>query len=108
MIRRPPRSTLFPYTTLFRSIDAQQIAPGWQPGRLAFDEPPEHDAVAEQQGARHVLDVLGGRMCRRRGLRRPRTASERPSTRLFHPELGGAPAATPAGKRPALTGRHQE
>src|SRR5438105_6606337 len=24
MIRRPPRSTLFPYTTLFRSIAAQQ------------------------------------------------------------------------------------
>src|SRR2546430_13241111 len=27
MIRRPPRSTLFPYTTLFRSgIDAEEIA----------------------------------------------------------------------------------
>src|SRR2546425_7732517 len=25
MIRRPPRSTLFPYTTLFRSVLAQQI-----------------------------------------------------------------------------------
>src|SRR5256714_12480425 len=25
MIRRPPRSTLFPYTTLFRSLDAEQI-----------------------------------------------------------------------------------
>src|SRR2546430_5143715 len=25
MIRRPPRSTLFPYTTLFRSIGNQQI-----------------------------------------------------------------------------------
>src|SRR3712207_8722728 len=24
MIRRPPRSTLFPYTTLFRSIDAAE------------------------------------------------------------------------------------
>src|SRR3712207_2658654 len=24
MIRRPPRSTLFPYTTLFRSLDSQQ------------------------------------------------------------------------------------
>src|SRR3990170_1734967 len=24
MIRRPPRSTLFPYTTLFRSIDAKE------------------------------------------------------------------------------------
>src|SRR3712207_7813089 len=25
MIRRPPRSTLFPYTTLFRSIDGQVV-----------------------------------------------------------------------------------
>src|SRR3712207_7127809 len=25
MIRRPPRSTLFPYTTLFRSADVRQI-----------------------------------------------------------------------------------
>src|SRR3712207_7991556 len=25
MIRRPPRSTLFPYTTLFRSADAAQL-----------------------------------------------------------------------------------
>src|SRR3712207_8759117 len=25
MIRRPPRSTLFPYTTLFRSVDAQLV-----------------------------------------------------------------------------------
>src|SRR2546429_4313988 len=41
MIRRPPRSTLFPYTTLFRSI---QVA--WQPapptvtrGRLHLEVP---------------------------------------------------------------------
>src|SRR2546430_7034315 len=26
MIRRPPRSTLFPYTTLFRSVQAQAAA----------------------------------------------------------------------------------
>src|SRR5258708_9471122 len=25
MIRRPPRSTLFPYTTLFRSVEAAQV-----------------------------------------------------------------------------------
>src|SRR3712207_8598916 len=25
MIRRPPRSTLFPYTTLFRSVDAARL-----------------------------------------------------------------------------------
>src|SRR3712207_7131161 len=29
MIRRPPRSTLFPYTTLFRS-DVAQIEPPWK------------------------------------------------------------------------------
>src|SRR3712207_7309555 len=28
MIRRPPRSTLFPYTTLFRSIRVNCIQPG--------------------------------------------------------------------------------
>src|SRR3712207_7052167 len=27
MIRRPPRSTLFPYTTLFRSVQAQDNSP---------------------------------------------------------------------------------
>src|SRR3712207_7301215 len=26
MIRRPPRSTLFPYTTLFRSVPAERLA----------------------------------------------------------------------------------
>src|SRR5260221_10126398 len=28
MIRRPPRSTLFPYTTLFRSLETLKIANG--------------------------------------------------------------------------------
>src|SRR5437660_2164848 len=27
MIRRPPRSTLFPYTTLFRSVQSRQCRP---------------------------------------------------------------------------------
>src|SRR2546426_4796596 len=38
MIRRPPRSTLFPYTTLFRSgvATADAIVSGLAPGRLAF------------------------------------------------------------------------
>src|SRR5258707_14174378 len=29
MIRRPPRSTLFPYTTLFRSIGAREFPLQW-------------------------------------------------------------------------------
>src|SRR5256884_5019228 len=37
MIRRPPRSTLFPYTTLFRSLNIPKPQPG-QPVLLTFDE----------------------------------------------------------------------
>src|SRR2546422_4490101 len=32
MIRRPPRSTLFPYTTLFRSHDASEMSRAAGPG----------------------------------------------------------------------------
>src|SRR3712207_8033407 len=31
MIRRPPRSTLFPYTTLFRSVGDEGLGTGEQP-----------------------------------------------------------------------------
>src|SRR3712207_9544458 len=34
MIRRPPRSTLFPYTTLFRSHPG--MCPIWSPSTLTF------------------------------------------------------------------------
>src|SRR2546430_4338733 len=34
MIRRPPRSTLFPYTTLFRSALARAYVRGYQGARL--------------------------------------------------------------------------
>src|SRR5258707_7125339 len=38
MIRRPPRSTLFPYTTLFRSHEMRGAAANAHPARLAFCE----------------------------------------------------------------------
>src|SRR3712207_9380586 len=34
MIRRPPRSTLFPYTTLFRSYSKAARIPGFRPGKV--------------------------------------------------------------------------
>src|SRR3712207_8507397 len=38
MIRRPPRSTLFPYTTLFRSLDEVELAAATlrQPGEVGL------------------------------------------------------------------------
>src|SRR5438876_2649155 len=43
MIRRPPRSTLFPYTTLFRSV-VPPIAPPRPDGRAQFATITERDA----------------------------------------------------------------
>src|SRR2546422_8138546 len=43
MIRRPPRSTLFPYTTLFRSL-LQRRSSGrssWKPHRFQLEEFPQ-------------------------------------------------------------------
>src|SRR5258707_3982644 len=39
MIRRPPRSTLFPYTTLFRSSPAARASSGLARGTHAADRP---------------------------------------------------------------------
>src|SRR2546422_7543298 len=47
MIRRPPRSTLFPYTTLFRSRPAE-------PDEPAQDEPEPEET---RQGRRETLAV---------------------------------------------------
>src|SRR2546429_3623934 len=47
MIRRPPRSTLFPYTTLFRSVTA--LMAGCSSG-VKLDETPVTDAGATSTG----------------------------------------------------------
>src|SRR3712207_7076371 len=46
MIRRPRRSTLFPYTTLFRSVlEEAPVQAGDEEPRLVPPRPPAHDAV---------------------------------------------------------------
>src|SRR5436853_3096352 len=55
MIRRPPRSTLFPYTTLFRSeedadFDHERHSVGRQCNRG------EHDAVFHREERQHLGD----------------------------------------------------
>src|SRR2546427_3216640 len=51
MIRRPPRSTLFPYTTLFRSIRADLPAKAGGP-RSALLLPAAHNVPAHGRPAR--------------------------------------------------------
>src|SRR2546422_1147394 len=61
MIRRPPRSTLFPYTTLFRSISrassrgrgSRRLQPALQPGKQHIGEDREqrdqHRALQDER-----------------------------------------------------------
>src|SRR3712207_8014576 len=79
MIRRPPRSTLFPYTTLFRSERGVRFG-----GSLGHQDPlglSDHVAVDQRRGhvRRGLLGVSQGQGVGQqdRGLRR-----DRKSTRL--------------------------
>src|SRR5437899_6423170 len=89
IIRRPPRSTLFPYTTLFRSYSRSgcpfycrisRISTSWQWRHIAARRSEEH--TSELQSLRHLvcrlllekknqphdglrdLEALGSRQCR--------------------------------------------
>src|SRR5256885_12064592 len=74
MIRRPPRSTLFPYTTLFRSLRRQQVR-----GRGALERDADGAGAARDQSGGHCPrddgDADGG------------------------PDHGGARATAVAGRR---------
>src|SRR5258707_8419805 len=68
MIRRPPRSTLFPYTTLFRSVPAEASAPRTRRGGLEGG-----DRACQVADAPLVLQADGWRF---------RARPDRKSTRL--------------------------
>src|SRR2546421_9442538 len=65
MIRRPPRSTLFPYTTLFRSQQLQSVRDG-----SALQD---HHASHRHAGDRHLAVLRAGRHAARRGVNRRRS-----------------------------------
>src|SRR3989440_4660279 len=58
MIRRPPRSTLFPYTTLFRS---RRLRPRRHDGELLADEPVQQRRLARVRPSdqRHEAGTRG-------------------------------------------------
>src|SRR5258705_9693967 len=57
MIRRPPRSTLFPYTTLFRSQHFREhLHVGAQVGQfLVFERVRSEEHTSELQSLRHLV-----------------------------------------------------
>src|SRR3712207_9383745 len=66
MIRRPPRSTLFPYTTLFRSQRLRDVGLDIRhrdraQGGLVVEHPPERVRAERQGRAGHLDDLTGER-----------------------------------------------
>src|SRR3989442_4682313 len=61
MIRRPPRSTLFPYTTLFRSLPSttkevcQPLLPRGKPDAAATDAIRSEEHTSELQSRPHLV-----------------------------------------------------
>src|SRR3712207_7642736 len=82
MIRRPPRSTLFPYTTLFRSLgeEGQHRQPDQEPVGAAAAHP-QGSPERLRLGRRERVEVLqrGGEQLVERGERK---VGDRKSTRL--------------------------
>src|SRR5947207_11904957 len=58
MIRRPPRSTLFPYTTLFRSAGADAvIVMGGDSAMNSLIVQPHITSIAELRGQQFIVDA---------------------------------------------------
>src|SRR3712207_2293239 len=111
MIRRPPRSTLFPYTTLFRSIrqlDEEVVivmitAKDSEEDKVRGFEAGADDYVTKPFGMKELLarinanlkrSATGGRGQDPRGRRPPARHQE-----LHGPRRGGAPGSAPQGVR---------
>src|SRR2546425_6131501 len=106
MIRRPPRSTLFPYTTLFRSISATNGEFKWGYQEVPHDvwdldavSPPVIATVggkkavveAGKTGFVYVLDAATGKLIRR-------SAGVVPQQKMYTPPTAGGGVMLPGAK----------
>src|SRR3712207_6898749 len=84
MIRRPPRSTLFPYTTLFRSAQQQgrEDDRGRRRAREHRSRSEQPLRIRRQRGGRHGVGDQGQGQGRVGAWRRGSRRRDRKSTRL--------------------------
>src|SRR3989441_10773656 len=95
MIRRPPRSTLFPYTTLFRSIELL-----WLTGELRLEKPTVEQELAwglyfVTENLFDVVPELGDKLERALARAYPDATFAVPPFFQFGSWIGGGPGRTP-------------
>src|SRR3712207_7170144 len=100
MIRRPPRSTLFPYTTLFRSLEAHEQ--GQQSG-VADVCPDDRAGGRPENGGGTPPATCDLRPATPHGALSPTRATDRKSTRLNSSHANISYAVFCLKKKPYLT-----
>src|SRR2546430_2830051 len=92
MIRRPPRSTLFPYTTLFRSVEIEIPfnAPVNRPCKIWYQHGDETEEIRSEEHTSE-LQSQSNLVCRLL-LEKKKTSYHRPN--FSHPQPEGLRSAT--------------
>src|SRR5438034_10445016 len=89
MIRRPPRSTLFPYTTLFRSEEhLQPVRPAEAqkpPGQLALRLPARERPRSEEHTSE--LQSHSDLVCRLLLEKKKKKTTKKPKTKIIRPKI---------------------
>src|SRR2546430_16554987 len=111
MIRRPPRSTLFPYTTLFRSPSAQPLdelpgLTGSEHAPLSRREPPPGDALHLGQRRSESREVGHGHGGEQLHQHEGRDARHPPRSRRRQPPEPRPPFVTPQPGPPLRDAHH--
>src|SRR6266576_6897719 len=91
MIRRPPRSTLFPYTTLFRSRELHRLGPNPKGPFVALNSAALPHELVESELFGHERGAFTGANATRKGAFEAASGGT-----LFLDEIGDLPAAAQA------------